>query len=87
MEFINWVKSWNWYGIWGVWKWWLYLYLIAIPFAVLKVLIDVKYFGYDSRFSLVMCIAAIIIANFAVQGVPPDGINAPLKKKIVKNLK
>lgn len=84
---INWIRSWNWYGILGVWKWWWCMGLISIPFAVLKILIDEKYFGYDSNISMMIFIVAVIIANFAIQGLPPDGINAPLEKKVVKNIK
>lgn len=57
--------------IWKIWKWWFYLGLICIPFGFVYGELRIR-LHYESKLALVACVAAALICNYVIQGMPPD---------------
>jgi len=65
----------DWKKEWSLWKriyfWYMRAGLISIPFGLIYGLM-VLYLKHESKPALVIALAAAMITNYIVQGMPPD---------------
>jgi hypothetical protein len=66
---IDWRKEWDLTR--RVWKWWLRTGLIAIPFGIVWAC-TVRVLHYESKLAMVAIVAAALISNYLIQGMPPE---------------
>ena len=66
---VDWRKEWDLTK--RIWRWWMFTGLLTIPFGIIYALVSLR-IGHESTTAMVICLAAAILVNYKVQGMPPD---------------